>query len=230
MKTITKLFAIAILSAIGIVPAACSDSITNQTLRYQVEFRGSDAGELEVIIESADSGYKVRSISHLSLLASMFLKSTTIESIYTIEDDQLLLKSGREIQNESAEEKRSFSVDYAAGKIVFSEGEPFSFAKDMPIDADGFPLWLMFSGADAYTNRKTISVSPKRARQYQYGNPVVESVNVPAGQFDSIKLEGSRMDNPGKTATIWLRKEGEAVPLKIITGEPGKQTTLSLLK
>ena len=161
----------------------------------------------------------------------MFLKSTTITSTWKISGSRLMLVSGEEVLNESGKIKRSFAVDTARRQISFSEGEPIQYQDGMPIDADGFPLWLMANGPDAIVGRNTISVSPKRARLYRYENAAAEAITVPAGSFpEAIKLKGNRHDNPAKSIQIWLRGKNDRVPVKIVTGEPGKVTTLSLLK
>lgn len=201
-----------------------------QTLLYQVDHRGSDAGQLEVVIEKMAKGYLVRSISHLSTLASLFLKNTTIVSRWKQVGDSVELVGGEEVLNESGKVKRSFSIDVAKRQINFAQGEPIRYQKGMPVEADGFPLWLMMNGPTAIEGRDIISVSPKRARLYHYEQSVTAEISVPAGNYSAVKLQGIRQDNANKSIQIWLRSATDPIPVKIVTGEPGKFTTLSLLK
>lgn len=220
--------------ALGLSSQTLAAKIADQTLIYKIEFQGKHVGELEVVINSTDRGYQVRSISRFRSLAAVLLKNTTIESSYALSQEQLRrqlkLTGGKEILNHSGEVKRSFTIDYAAREIAFSDGQLFAFSKATPIDADAFPLRLMWSGVAPIAGKKILAVSPKRAREYQYQPPKMATVTVAAGKFDSVKLRRIRLDNPAKSVTIWLTKQDNPMPLKIVTGEADKQTTLTLLQ
>ncbi len=208
-------------------PASALD-LANQTLRYAVDYQGTSAGDIEVFITRTESGYQVRSVSHLSLVATIFLQSFTIESDFEHVDGELRLSRGKEILNETGTVHRSYTVDYENRVIRFSDGEPQKFEAGSWLDADAFPLALVFADLSSLSGKKILSISAKRARQYLLDKPVQESVTVLAGTFDSNKIVYTRQDDPTRTVRVWLRQDENPVPLRITSGKPGKETTMEL--
>ncbi len=203
-----------------------------QTLRYAVDYKGTNAGELEIVISRIDTGYLVKSISHLSLVAQLFLQSFTIESTFDMVNGQPRLLKGREIFNQSGEIHRSFEVDHGKQAITFSQQEQESqpIVNAAWLDADAFPLALIFADKSSLTGKKFLSVSAKRAGLQVFHAPLEESVTVPAGTFSSLKVINNRVSDPSRTITVWLQDSSNPVPLKIISGKQGKQTTMELIE
>lgn len=231
--TISKLLCLQLLPVLLAVTfglSAVAAELDGKNFRYGVNYRGSDAGELEVVIQKVDNEYVVSSISHLSILAQMFLKSTTIESRFEQQSGTLRLVSGKETLNETGKIKRSFDIDYATGKINFSDTESVPFAEDIIIEADSFPLGLILSDPESRKGKNYLSVNPKRARNFVYQDIVKDTVSVPAGTFDAIRIFSTRPDEPERKITIWLSDDETRVPVKIITGKNGKETVMELLK
>lgn len=210
--------------------AVQAGEITPQTLRYQVDFRGNDAGQLEIIISRDQQGYLVRSISHLSTLASLFLESHTIESRYQLADGRLRLVSGQEILNTTGEVTRSFEIDYAGTTITFSTGESIRFNADSIIDADGFPLILVAEGFDVVGQREFISINPKRARSYTTRVGEVEQLEVAGNSIETTRIDQLRADDPERLFRLWMRHQIPQVPVRIVTGREGKLTTIELVE
>ena len=218
------------ITAFLISSIAHSQVSMDQTRLYNVEYEGKDAGKLEVRIQRDGSEYLVRSISHLSVLAQLFLKSYTIESRFEIKKNGLRLVSGREILNESGEINREFNVNYDENTIFFSKGEPLVFPENIRIDADSFPLALMTSDLNSLAGESYLSISPKRARQYVYQPPTKETVSVPAGEFSTTKIIGAREDDPNRTISIWLNQDPQQLPVKIVNSKGDRKTTLVLVE
>ena len=217
----------AILFSTGPVFAA---QLAEQTLRYSVLYRGSDAGELEIVIKRNDEGYRVTSISHLSPLAQMLLKGHTIESDFDLVDGCPRLIGGREFLKESGELKREFNIDYTTNTVHFSHGDPIQFGPDLLLDADAFPLGLVLSCIDTIANQQLLTISPKRARLLTYQAPVDERLQTANGDIEAIRIVATREDNPENLKTIWLRKTGERNPVKIVSGKPDKLTIIELIE
>jgi len=219
-----------ILAACILCFSAHASELVGKNLRYSVNYQGAYAGELEIVIEKTDNEYVVSSISHLSLLAQVFLKSTTIESRFKDQSGTLLLVSGKETLNETGKIKRSFDVDYASGKINFSDSDPVPFSKDTIIQADSFPLGLVLSDLSSRKGKIYLSVNPKRARNYVYQKIDNETISVPAGTYNATRIFSTRPDEPERKVTMWLSDDNSQLPVKIITGKNGKETVLELLK
>lgn len=210
--------------------AASSLPVAEQTRFYAVEYEGNDAGELEVIIKRDGEGYLIRSISHLSVLAQLFLESHTVESRFEIINDGVRLVSGREVLTESGQVKREFNIDYDSNIVTFSAGEPLKFSNGARIEADSFPLTLMTSNTATLAGETYLAVSPKRARQYIYQPPVEETVSVPAGEFVTTRIVGIRNDDPNRSVSFWLDNDNQKLPVKIINSKNGKETVITLIK
>ena len=200
-----------------------------QTLRYEVNFRGHNAGQLETIIERTTDGYLVKSVSHLSLIAKAFLSNETAESVFRYVDDELVLQSGREYVTKSGKEIRSYEIDHEAGQITFSDGDPLTMEPDTRLEADTFPLALMANGVENAVGTKFYAVSTKRARLYQTESPVRESVEVPAGKFDTLLVQHTLPGDPTRIFKIWLKDGPQPVPVRVETGREGKLTIMQLL-
>ena len=218
------------LSVLLLPSITYSEAIKDQTHRYDVQYEGKDAGELEIIIKRDGGEYIVKSISHLSVLAQLFLKSYTIESRFEFNDKDLRLISGREILNESGKVNREFNIDYENNTVLFSKGEPLVFPEKIRIDADSFPLALMVSDLNSLSNKSYLSISPKRARQYVYQPPSLETVSVPAGEFSTTKIVGVRVGDPNRTISIWLDQNNQQLPVKIVNSKGGRETILTLIE
>lgn len=219
------------LTAVFVASSAASAlSVAEQIRFYAVEYEGQNAGELEVVIKRDGEGYLITSISHLSMLAQLFLESHTVESRFEIVNDQVRLVSGREVLTGSGQVKREFNIDYDSNIVTFSAGEPLKFSNGARIDADSFPLALMTSNPATLAGETYLAVSPKRARQYIYQPPVEETVSVPAGEFATTRVVGIRNDDPDRSVSFWLDNENQKLPVKIINSKNGKETIITLIK
>lgn len=223
----TKPCVLACLLLCSLVGTAHAE-IDSRTLRYGVDFQGQNAGELEVVIARDKDGYLVTAISHLSLLATMFLESTTIVTRFNKDGNTFQLASGEEQVSDSGEVRRKFDVDVKAQKIHFLEGDPLPFDPTVRMDADAFPMLLVLDPTDPKPGSQLLSVSPKRGRLYTHLDTVTELVEVPAGQFDTRRVTAERIDDPSRAIVYWLR-DSDRIPVRIETGKDGKKTTLVLL-
>jgi hypothetical protein len=226
-NTCLQLFAI--VFTLAFVASTRAGEPSEQTLRYKVDFRGTNAGELETVIERTEDGYLVKSISHPSLLASMFLQNETAETHFQLVDGRLVLQSGREYVTKSGKEVRSFEVDHDAGQIRFSGGDPLDMEPGTRLEADTFPLALMANGLESAAGTKFYAVSGKRARLYQTGEPMAETIEVPAGKFETLRVENRLPGEPSRIYTIWFRVGPQPIPVRVVTGREGKVTTMELL-
>ena len=215
--------------ALALPSAAFAEPPAEQTLKYKVNFRGHNAGELETVVERTEDGYLVKSISHLSLIAKAFLSNETAETVFRYVGDELVLQSGREYVTKSGKEIRNFKVDHDAGQILFSEGDPLTMEPGVRLEVDNFPLALMANGIDKAAGTKFYAVSTKRARLYQTEEPTREKVEVPAGEFDAILVQHTLPGDPSRIFRLWMRDGPQPIPLRVETGREGKLTIMELL-
>lgn len=221
--------AMALLVAVAGSPGApaMADDPAERTLRYSVEYQGRNLGKIEISISRDGEDCLVRSVSHPNPLAAMFLESHTIESRYRMRSGEAVLLSGRELLTKTGEVRRSFEVDHAAGRILFSAGEPTGFDTATRLVADPFPLGLL--GAESAEGGRFLSVNPKRARLFEAKGVVEEVVTVPAGTFATLRHDNAAPGNPERILRLWLRQGEDPVPVRIVSGRKGKRTVMELL-
>jgi len=209
---------------------AFASAIDNQTLRYAVDFRGTDAGELEIQVSRNDDSYTIKTVSHLSLVAQLFLQSYTIETQFSVENGSPTLVSGKEELNQSGDTVREFTVNQETREVEYKEADNVPFDATTRIDADAFPLGLMLSQPADLIGKPYLAVSPKRARLFVVKEVIEEEVTVPAGTFNTTLVKSARPDDENRFVQIWLKSGDNPVPVKIVSGKPGKVTTMTLVK
>ena len=221
--------AMALLVAVAGSPGApaMADGPAERTLRYSVEYQGRNLGKIEISIGRDGEDCLVRSVSRPNPLAAMFLESHTIESRYRMRSGEAVLLSGRELLTKTGEVRRSFEVDHAAGRILFSAGEPAGFDTATRLVADPFPLGL--PGAGFAEGGRFLSVNPKRARLFEAKGVAEEAVTVPAGTFATLRHDNAAPGNPERILRLWLRQGEDPVPVRIVSGRKGKRTVMELL-
>ncbi len=117
--------------------------INNQTLRYAVDYRGTDAGELEIQISRDGDQYAIKTVSHLSMVAQLFLQSYTIETTFSVENGVPTLVSGKEELNQSGDTVREFTVNQKAREVEYKGADNVPFDDTTRVDAYAFHLRMM---------------------------------------------------------------------------------------
>lgn len=211
------------------VTAAASDTaaLENQTLRYAVFYGDIDAGTVEVRLRMEDGGYRIASAAKPSALANLF----GAEALTSV--TQFARASGGAWTLERGDEKLGGDATWFRlnrGRIEFSDGGHLAVAAGAHFEAAAFPLLLMLRlrAGEAIAGTRVIEVSARRAREYIYDAPVDARADSPAGETGAWKITRRRADRPADSVTVWLRKAGAPVPLKIAVTKRGRTSTLRL--
>ncbi|NKB76924.1 MAG: DUF3108 domain-containing protein [Gammaproteobacteria bacterium] len=234
-KRLKHYFRTIIASSLGgflilLVNSALAIQINSQTLRYSVEYARQNAGELEVVIDNKDDQLSVTTISHLSLLAKMFLTAQTSTAFFSVQDGQFHLTNGADYLQKDGSLIRDFEVNKTAQSITLLGGETTTTEPDQLLDADSFPIGLMTSEIKMLAGKTVRVVSGKRTRLYRYRAPEEEELDTNSGKLNTWKITRERMDSPQNTVTFWLDQNNNHIPVKIITSKKGKETLLTLTK
>ncbi|NKB64108.1 MAG: DUF3108 domain-containing protein [Gammaproteobacteria bacterium] len=208
--------------------SALAFEIDSQTLRYSVEYAKQNAGELEVVIQHNTDQVSITTISHLSLLARMFLTAQTSTSVFNLNDGNVELEKGQDYLKKDGSLVHSFTIDQGTQTIKFLNGETVSMDPSHLLDADSFPIGLMSSEIEMLKGKIVRVVSGKRTRLYRYRAPQQETVDTRRGKAETWKVTRERLDNPESTVTFWLDRENGLLPIKIITSKKGRNTLLTL--
>jgi len=204
--------------------------LENQTLRYSVDYRGTNAGALAIEISRSGDNYTIKTVSDLSLVAQLFLKSYTIETQFALVDGNTNLLSGKESLNQSGDTVREFMINHKTREVEYKGADNVKFDAATRVDADAFPLGMILSKTSDLIGKPYLSVSPKRARLFVVQETAQEEVTVPAGTFNTTLIKSVRPDDKDRFVQIWLQTGDNPVPVKIVSGKPGKVTTLTLTK
>jgi len=218
----------------GTVAAA---EIENQTLRYAASYRDFDAGAVEIRIRADAGGYRVEVAAKPSALAKLLGADalTTVTQFARDANGAVMLDSGgSHSAGDDGDDNnaRWFRIDRDAGRIEFSDGEPYAIADGAHVEAAAFPLLLMLrmQHGESIGGMRVLEVSARRARAYRYESPRETSVDTPAGEFTAWQITRRRIDRPADSVTVYLRKQnqGAPIPLKIAVTKRGRTSTLLL--
>lgn len=204
--------------------------LDDQILRYSVTYLTQDAGELEIIINREGNQFKTTAISHLSPLAMMFLNGLTAETWFTIDGNMLLLEKGYLLAHESNEVATSFEIDRAGGHLKFDperEADPVK-ANDL-FESTNFPLVLVTSDISGIEGQRIRAISTKRVSSYVYLAPEKEALELDGVTYDTWKVTRHKLGDPNRTVTIWLDRNAQQIPVRILTVKDKKATDIRLL-
>ena len=220
----------------GTVAAA---EIENQTLRYAASYRDFDAGAVEIRIRADGGGYRVEVAAKPNALAKLLGADalTTVTQFARDANGAIMLDSGGSHSagddgDGDDNNARWFRINRDAGRIEFSDGEPYAIADGAHVEAAAFPLLLMLrmQHGESIGGMRVLEVSARRARAYRYESPRETSIDTPAGEFTAWQITRRRIDRPDDSVTVYLRKQnrGAPIPLKIAVTKRGRTSTLLL--
>lgn len=204
--------------------------LKSQTLRYAVKYGKHNAGELEVIIERSQGQIKTTAISHLSFLARMFTTGLTAENWFSIEHKQAYLQRGHSLSQGNNPVERDFVIDRKQGLVTLAPK-----AQRIPINdqdmfvSSFFPINLMTRDVASIAGQTVQEVSAKRIREYIYLAPEQQTLELNGKHFETWKITRHRSDDDTRTVTLWLDKNNQHVPVKIIIVKKNKTTVMTLL-
>ncbi len=201
-----------------------------QVMEYNVHHKGLHVGTLKITINQQDQEYQVQAISDLGSLAKIFLDDFTVESRYRWEKDRAVLLSGQMTDSETGKVRRHFEVDHSTGDIRFYEADhvhSVRFDRNDNLDALSFPLGLIFSGVSL--QEKVLYVNPKRTYRTIVTEVSRESITVPAGTFETLKINHTAADGSDRVFRLWIRQGDYPVAIRILSGRTKNLTTWELL-
>ncbi len=204
--------------------------IKSQTLRYSIKYGKYNAGELEIVIERSQQQIKTTAISHLSIPARMFIADLTAENWFDIEREKAYLVSGHTLSRDRKTVERSFAIDRKQGLIKLQPGEqviPINIKKIF--ESTAFPITLITSDIESIQGQTVLEISPKRIREYVYLAPEQQTLTLNGRRFETWKVTRQKLGDATRTVTLWLDKNNQQIPVKIITTKKNKDTVMTLL-
>lgn len=203
-------------------------------LTYNVKLYDTELGNLVTQLTRDGNTYKVESETRAEGLASILLGGTLREQCEFALSDSLELKprlysiekEGSDAYKHSAEYFwEDNEVRYASGRSVHIPLEgyvidnctvPYAFAAAEDIGLKEYPYLHILGG--------------KRMRHYENIEVSRETVEVPAGTYETIRIDQQRVGSGDKTLTVWVATAEQNLAVKIEERRPFRVTTMELLK
>lgn len=203
-------------------------------LTYNVKLYDTELGNLVTRLSRDGSTYKVESETRAEGLASILLGGTLREQCEFVLSDSLELKprlysiekEGSDPYMHSAEYFwEDNEVRYDSGRSVHIPLEgyvidncavPFAFAAAEDIALQEYPYLHILGG--------------KRMRHYEDIKVSRETVKVPSGTYETIRIDQQRVDSDDKTLTVWVAPAEQNLAVKIEERRSFRVTTMELLK
>lgn len=219
-----------ILLALGLPLSASATSLPEFKAVYATEWKGIKLGEI-VIRLTREQGecYRYESEAKPVAMVRLFYGKPREISRFcvvdgTVEPRQFVYEAGKD----------SFRLDFNwnVHKVFGGEGE-----RDLPDGAQdrlgmhqAVRLWVIQHVDDPPEQPYTfIMVQDDKMDKYQLALREKETVEVPNGTFDAVRLE--RVDRKDRIARFWLAESREYMPVKVETGKNGNvELKMSLRK
>jgi len=192
-------------------------------LRYAAAWKGMNLGEIVVTLKSEGGPdcYRYESRTNPVGLVRMFYGKPHETSEFCVAGGAIVPK--RFVFDSRGD---SFALDFdpASGKVRDGRGK----VRDIPANAqDRFGLqqavrlWAIANQSSKEPGSVEFAlVDDDRVRVYRFAITARERIEIPAGKFDTIRVE--RVDSPNRISRYWIAPERGWMPVKVESGKDGK--------
>jgi len=212
---------------------AVSPDIPDYVLRYEVKIKGFGLGDLVITSEHRENSVQITGETFPNAIAGMFGDGKVVELIeYRNSDKGLQLHRITEKKGQDLNDITTVSISADGKNISFKEKKKnYTLRAGEQIDANTFPFLTLLGVNDFSAGNKERVVNSKRVREYQYNESTTETITVPAGKFETLRVSKTRLDDSSKIVTTWITLEPPRYPVKITVEQNGKPgAVISLLK
>ena len=234
MKSKVRL-ALTILFATGVALAARPDLAQlpdSAKLTYDVSLYDTELGFLVIRISRRGDMYHVRSDTRAEGLAAILLGGSLHEECDFSVSDSMEIKPQRYSIEKEGRDAYTHSADFLwnkmkvryedgnildiplAGYVIDNCTVPFAFAAGDKISVKGYP-YIHILGGETIRHFEAIQVSR-------------ETIRVPAGEFDTVRIDQQRVGSPDKTLSIWVAPDKRNIAIKIVERRKFRVTTMEL--
>ncbi|MBS1269815.1 MAG: hypothetical protein MAG794_00767 [Gammaproteobacteria bacterium] len=230
------LFLFLILLGVGTVMPARPDfaQVLPETVKlvYDVRLYGTELGNLITELTKNGETYQVRSETRAEGLAAVLLGGTLWEECeFTVSEDleiqprrYRIEKEGRNAYSHSAEflwNEKKVRYDNGnlldippTGYLIDNCTVPFAFAAADKIILKEYPYIHILGG--------------KRIRHFEDIEISRETIEVPAGEFDTVRIDQQRVGSTEKKLSIWVAPNKQNIAVKIVERRRFRVTTMEL--
>lgn len=222
------------LATVTAAPSGWSQLLPDSAkLTYEVKFYDTELGSLVTELKkNGDGTYEVRSETRAEGLAAILLGgSLREECIFSVSDSMevkprhySIEKEGRDAYAHSAEFRwNEMKVQYDSGRsldippagyVIDNCTVPFAFAAADRIMLQQYPYVHILGG--------------KHLRHYEDIQVSRETVEVPAGTFETVRIDQQRVGDEDKKLSIWVAVTTQNIAVRIEERRSMRVTTMEL--
>lgn len=225
-----------LLAAVSLSALAAEPKLPDVNATYTVSWNGISLGDATITLRAGDSPdcYVYESATNPIGLVRMFYGSPHEISEFCVAGGKVVPKRFEYIKSKGDEDNFTLEFDSQNLKVRNQKGEE----REIPaISQDRFGmqqavrLWLLGRlkekdpGAEPFD---VAQVDDKKVRQYRFAITGRETIQIPAGKFDTILIQ--RVDDPTRTAKFWIAPDLNYMPVKVEQIRGGKADVRMQLK
>lgn len=202
---------------------AAEPQLPELRLRYAAHWNGITLGDITVTLAPAGPAdcYRYESQADPVGMVRMFYGRPRERSEFCVAGGKVVPKR---FEYERGRDSFALEFDLAAGKVRDGNGRE----REIPANAqDRFGLqqavrlWVVENqkkGPGA--SIEFALVDDERVRAYRFAITGRERIELPAGAYDTVKVE--RVDNPNRISRYWIAPEVDWMPVKVESGKNGQ--------
>lgn len=213
----------ALLAMLLLIPAASSPAgLPDFEAGYELGFEGFRVGEARYQLRTGEDGYQYQSRSRPVGLASWFRKDRVTESSTWIWHDGRIRPLSYHYERRGGRKERTADLRFDWNRMQVEnrvEGQPW--VMDIPpaaLDKLVVTLAVMHDLAQGHREMEYAVADGGKLKTYRFRVVGEETVQTPAGSFDTLKLERVREDNKRYTA-LWCAPDLHYLPVRILQRE-----------
>lgn len=201
-------------------------------LTYDVRLFGTDLGNLITQINKTGDIYHVRSETRAEGLAAILLGGSLHEECDFSVSNSMKIKPEHYRIEKEGRDGYSHSADFlwSKMKVKYKDGNVLNIPRAGYV-IDNCTVPFAFAGADKLALMAYPSIhilGGQTMRDYDDIKVSRETINVPAGRFDTLRIDQQRVDSPDKTLTIWVAPAKQNIAVKIMERRRFRVTTMEL--
>lgn len=219
--------AVAVSAAATVSPSASQQTYVLSRGRLtlgEAQFRLAPSG--------AEGCWRYEYVAQPTGLAALFIGKLSERSDFCVEDGRLQSRHFEFHRADRAKDDFSVDFDWKAGTAKTSRGVEVPLADgvtDRLAMQIAIQRWVIArNGTPGPEELAITKVEAKRAKTYRFRISARESLAVPAGRFDAIRVE--RVDNPDRSVRFWLAPALGYAAIRVEDLEDGSEQFSMALK
>jgi len=236
MKRKAIFISLTLLGAAACMTAAAAAQVLPESVKltYNVKLYNTQLGNLVTRLTKDGSTYRAEAETRAEGLASILLGGTLRERCEFVLSDSLELKPRTySIEKEGSDPyKHSAEYFWEDNEVRYESGRSLH----IPLEGyviDNCTVPYAFAAAEQITLKEypyLHILGGKRLRHYEDIKVSRETVEVPAGSFEAIRIDQQRVGSDDKTLTVWVAPAEQNLAVKIEERRRFRVTTMELLK